>query len=218
MNILVSYITNLIPKLIVLPFLILSLCVHEFAHGYVAYKLGDNTAKNMGRLTLNPLAHLDVVGTISMIFFSFGWAKSVPVNPYYFKNPKRGMAITALAGPVSNFLMAFIGTVAYVLYWRFTKTYSSQIIYAFLYFIQVNLVLMAFNLIPFPPLDGSKFVYAILSDKAYFKLMQYERYGMVAIIFLSYFGFFSNYLSNAVTSVSVGMINFVIKIFSLIGV
>ncbi len=210
--------TNLIPKLIVLPFLIFSLSMHEFAHGYVAYKLGDRTAKNMGRLTLNPLAHLDFVGTLAMIFFSFGWAKAVPVNPYYFKNPKRGMALTALAGPVSNLLMAFIGTVAYVLYWRFTKVYSTHVVYAFLYFIQVNLVLMAFNLIPFPPLDGSKLVYAVLSDKAYFKLMQYERFGMVALIFLSYFGFFSNYLANAVSSVSSTMINFVLKIFSLIGV
>ena len=218
MNVIGNYLTNLIPKLIVLPFLIFSLSMHEFAHGYVAYKLGDRTAKNMGRLTLNPLAHLDFVGTLAMIFFSFGWAKAVPVNPYYFKNPKRGMAITALAGPVSNLLMAFIGTVAYVLYWRFTKVYSTHVVYAFLYFIQVNLVLMAFNLIPFPPLDGSKLVYAVLSDKAYFKLMQYERFGMIALILLSYFGFFSNYLANAVSSVSSTMINFVLKIFSLIGV
>ncbi len=218
MNIFINYLSNLTPKLIVLPFLIFSLSVHEFAHGFVAYKLGDHTAKNMGRLTLNPLAHLDPVGTVAMIFFSFGWAKSVPVNPYYFKNPKRGMAITALAGPVSNFLMAFIGTVAYVLYWRFANVYSAQVVYAFSYFIQVNLVLMAFNLIPFPPLDGSKLVYAVLSDKAYFKLMQYERFGTLAIILLSYLGFFSNYLSNAVSSVSSAMINFIIKILSLIGV
>lgn len=218
MNVIGNYLTNLIPKLIVLPFLIFSLSMHEFAHGYVAYKLGDRSAKNMGRLTLNPLAHLDFVGTLAMVFFSFGWAKAVPVNPYYFKNPKRGMAITALAGPLSNLFMAFIGTVAYVLYWRFTKVYSTNVVNAFLYFIQVNLVLMAFNLIPFPPLDGSKLVYAVLSDKAYFKLMQYERFGMIALILLSYFGFFSNYLSNAVSSVSSTMINFVLKIFSLIGV
>ena len=218
MNMFTSYLSNLTPKLMVLPFLLFSLTVHEAAHGYVAYKLGDRTAKNMGRLTLNPMAHLDVVGTIAMLLFSFGWAKSVPVNPYYFKNPKRGMALTALAGPVSNFIMAFAGVIAYVLYWRFSTVQSLQVVYAFSYFIQVNLILMAFNLIPFPPLDGSKLVYAVFSDKVYFKLMQYERFGILALMLLSYAGFFSKYLSNAVSEVSFAMISFVLKIFSLIGV
>lgn len=211
-------INNLMPKLMAFPFLIISLSFHEWAHGFAAYKLGDNTAKNMGRLTLNPLAHLDPIGTLALLIASFGWAKPVPINPFYFKNPKRGMAITAIAGPLSNLIMAFVGVVVYVVSMTFFYPLPYTAIYAMTYFIQINLVLMAFNLIPFPPLDGSKLVFSVLSDKAYFKLMQYERFGILALILLSYLGFFSNYIYNAVNSVLNVMVQFVFKIMMLLGV
>ena len=142
----------------------------------------------------------------------------MPINPFYFKNPKRGMAITAAAGPLSNFLMAIVGIMLYVISWHLFYPLPQTAVYAFSYFIQINLVLMAFNLIPFPPLDGSKFVFSVLSDKAYFKLMQYERFGMLLLIILSYLGFFSNYISNAVGSLSSTLIGFADRLITLLGV
>lgn len=147
-------------------FLILPL--HEYAHGLIAYKLGDPTAKQSGRLTLNPLASIDKVGTLGLLLFGIGWAKPVPVNPRYFRNPKRDMALTALAGPVSNILAGFVGTVVYyfLLCLPFIPVQVLSVLSVFFYYyISINLMLAVFNLLPAPPLDGSRLVAAFLPNR-----------------------------------------------------
>lgn len=163
--------------------------IHELAHGIVANKLGDNTAKNQGRLTLNPFAHLNPIGAIMIFVFGIGYANPVPINPNRFKNPKRDMALTAFAGPVSNILMAFISVFVYTgvntLLPYNTVTYA--IGYFFYFAAMVNVTLAVFNLLPIPPLDGAKVLGAVLPEDKYFKYMQYERYimlGLFALLFL----------------------------------
>ncbi len=178
--------------ILILAFCVLfSLSVHEFSHGFAAYAVGDKTAKYSGRLSLNPLAHLDPFGAICLFLFGFGWAKPVPVNPWNFKNKKGGMILTALAGPFSNFLLAFIAMVIYTLLGglRFSSasfgfTLASVFYELAYYMIMINLGLGLFNLIPIPPLDGSKVLTAILPERTYFKLMDYERYGFIILIIL----------------------------------
>ncbi len=182
--------------------LIISLCarvfiifcvlpIHEFAHGYVANKLGDPTARLKGRLTLNPLAHIDPLGALMIILVGFGYAKAVPVNMRNFKPSKRKayMALTALAGPVSNIIMAFIFMFLSCLV-NYKLAISELILYIGLFFsyaAMVNISLAVFNMIPIPPLDGSRILSAVLPDRTYYKLMQYERYivlGVFALIML----------------------------------
>ncbi|MDY5230822.1 MAG: site-2 protease family protein [Eubacteriales bacterium] len=178
--------------ILILAFCVLfSLSVHEFSHGFAAYAVGDKTAKYSGRLSLNPLAHLDPFGAICLFLFGFGWAEPVPVNPWNFKNKKGGMILTALAGPFSNFLLAFIAMVIYTLLGglRFSSasfgfTLASVFYELAYYMIMINLGLGLFNLIPIPPLDGSKVLTAILPERTYFKLMDYERYGFIILIIL----------------------------------
>ncbi|MGN1420641.1 MAG: site-2 protease family protein [Eubacterium sp.] len=164
--------------------------IHELAHGFVAYKLGDNTAKNQGRLTFNPFAHLNPIGTLMIFLFGIGYANPVPVNPNNFKNPKNGMAITALAGPASNLLMGFLSVFVYYALASFYN--GSTVMYAVMYFFyfaaSVNVTLAVFNLLPIPPLDGAKILGAVLPDKTYFKYMQYERYIMIALFVLLFIG------------------------------
>lgn len=178
-QIIFEFLASLFVVLVLLP-------VHEMAHAFTAYKLGDNTAKYQGRLTLNPLAHIDYLGAALIILVGFGWANPVPVNARNFKNPKSGMAITALAGPVSNILVAFVLLLLnYLLIAIFGL--SQVMIYATIflnYAAQVNVYLAVFNLIPIPPLDGSRILTAVLPDRQYYKLMQYERYFFLIIILL----------------------------------
>lgn len=185
---------SLISLLLSLPCVILALTVHECAHGYAAYKLGDPTARNFGRLTLNPLKHLDVFGTLCMLVAGFGWAKPVPINVRYFKNYKRDMAITAAAGPLSNFIMGAAGSVISALFMRFiapiipmTETSANLIFVIFLFlqtFSVLNFMLCFFNLIPLPPFDGSRILFVFLPDKYYFGIMKYERYIMIGFLIL----------------------------------
>lgn len=186
-----------------LPIIFLAITVHECAHGYVAYLLGDRTAKMYGRLSLNPMHHMDLMGAICMLLFGFGWAKPVPVNPQYFKNPKGGMSLVGLAGPVSNFLMAIIFTILFGLLSLLGWNKDSFIIefFGYLFFVGVtlNIGLGIFNLIPFPPLDGSKILAFFLPNRWYYKLMEYERYAMPILMLLLFvgvldvpFGFLSN--------------------------
>ncbi|MEE0265511.1 MAG: site-2 protease family protein [Acutalibacteraceae bacterium] len=179
----------------VIVFLVMPL--HEFAHGFIAYKLGDKTAKNMGRLKFSPAAHIDPVGALMILLVGFGWAKPVPVNPRYFKNPKVGMALTALAGPVSNLLAALVGglfvngSVALVYNVALSDvmfTVVDLLFTFFSYFLAVNISLAVFNLIPIPPLDGSKILFAFLPDKLVYKAYQYERHFNTILIFLIAFG------------------------------
>lgn len=161
--------------------------VHEFAHAWAANKLGDRTAEYQGRLTLNPVAHLDLFGSLSMLLLGFGWAKPVPVNPNNFRNVsyKKGMAITSLAGPLSNILMAYISLIVMkILFYTGVISSFGHVETIISYMILINLVLAVFNLLPIPPLDGSKILAIVLPDRHYYKLMQYERYFFFVLIAL----------------------------------
>ncbi len=165
--------------------------IHEFAHALIAHKLGDDTAKLSGRLTINPLAHIDPIGALMIMLVGFGYLKPVPVNPRNFKNPKGGMALTALAGPVSNLIMAFIFTLFYCAVFRFSNVVSGTMAYSvayfFMYAAQVNISLAVFNFIPVPPLDGSRIISVIIPEKYYFGIMKYERYivlGVMALVLI----------------------------------
>ncbi len=166
--------------------------IHEYAHARMAYALGDDTASLKGRMTLNPLAHVDWVGAACIMLIGFGWAKPVPVNPYNFKNrahKKRGMALTALAGPLSNLIVAFIGIIILrllysfsgVVIWEYTKGMILQ--YAFVWFTVINISLAVFNLIPVPPLDGSKIMAAFIPDRILYKISEFmNKYGFIITI------------------------------------
>tara|TARA_B110000438_G_C15750886_1_gene622900 strand:- start:621 stop:1259 length:639 start_codon:yes stop_codon:yes gene_type:complete len=142
--------------IILLPILIFSLCFHEFAHGYIAYKLGDNTASNQGRLTLNPLNHLDPIGSLMILFVGFGWAKPVPVNPVNFIDPRKDMMKVAFAGPASNLLLAFIGGSSMRFINYFNINLNESMLLVFYFFVFINISLAIFNLLPISPLDGSQ--------------------------------------------------------------
>ena len=181
---------------------LLSLSIHELCHGLVAYWMGDKTAKYSGRLSLNPLHHLDPFGAICLFLFGFGWAKPVPVNPWNFNNKKGGMVLTALGGPISNFLLAFLAQigVAVLSNMRFASDASfsfqlANVCYMICYYmVMLNLGLGIFNLIPIPPLDGSKVLNAVLPARMYFKIMEYERFGFIALIILINLPFFNRFL------------------------
>ena len=170
----------------------LTLPIHEFAHGYAAVKLGDPTPRYQGRLSLNPFAHIDYVGALCIILFGFGWAKPVQVNSYNFKNPKRDMAITALAGPLSNVVVAFLGLLlangVALIYNATGAVIAFYIFYFFYYIAQINVSLAVFNLIPIPPLDGSRLLSALLPNKYYYTLMRYERYFFIVLLVLLWVG------------------------------
>jgi Zn-dependent protease len=169
--------------------MLISLPVHEFSHAFAAYKLGDDTAKKMGRLTLNPIKHLDPMGAILMIFTGFGWAKPVPINPNNFKNRKTGFALSALAGPVSNLILAYLSIVIL----RALSLSPTRIPGLFLFYLAIlNIGLGVFNLLPFPPLDGSRIFSLILPEKQYFKIMKYEGVFFLALFILMQFSFFDS--------------------------
>lgn len=200
-----------------IPAILIAVSLHEFAHGYVSYKLGDPTPKATGRLSLNPLAHLDPMGTICLLFFHFGWAKPVQVNPYYYKDKKRGMALVGLAGPMMNFLIALICAFAIEVILKVTGGYGGDVIVfifkLFNYTYIINIGLGVFNLIPFPPLDGAKIIGALLPEEKYFKFMKYERYGQLIIFALLMFNFLDGPLMIArrgIDEIIWGIVNLVI--------
>ena len=200
-----------------IPAVLLSLSFHEFSHGYVAFKLGDPTAKQAGRLTLNPLAHIDPLGTLCMLIFRFGWAKPVPVNVMYFKDRKKGMAITAAAGPISNLLLAFLCLLLFVpvlVYagWTAVGSYAANFLYIM---VMINVGLAVFNLLPISPLEGSKILYAVLPNKIYFSIMRYERYFQPVLFLLLWTGLLSRPISFLRDAVISGMEFLVSPIFSL---
>ena len=181
-----------------LPIFMLALSLHEYAHGLVANKLGDPTAKSLGRLTLNPIKHIDLFGFISMLVFGFGWAKPVPINTRYFKKPKRDMAISAAAGPLSNLLLAFLFAVLLRIELTVAPSFvNSEFTYQIYYWlntflvlgVRLNVTLAVFNLIPVPPFDGSRIFLVLLPTETYFKIMRYEKYLYIILMVALLLGF-----------------------------
>ncbi len=192
--------------------ILLCLVVHEVCHGLAAYRLGDPTAKQNHRLSLNPIRHLDIFGLLMMMVVGFGWAKPVPVDPRYFRKPKQGMAITALAGPVSNFVLAYLAAVilnglAGAAAVRGETAGLIAVMRFFYLLVLLNIGLGIFNLIPFPPLDGSKVLAMFLPDRAYIRWMQLERYGMLVLMAVLWLGVLDTFLYTARTAVMNGMLS-----------
>lgn len=231
---------QLVAILLSIPGVFLALAVHECAHGYVSFRLGDPTAKNLGRLTLNPIKHIDPIGLICMIFFRFGWAKPVPVNSRYYKKPRRDIALVAAAGPISNILMCIAAVllihilylfysfsanaVPFYLMWygaltvspAFEMDLAAKIVLLLFIFLQqfalLNVSLAVFNLVPIPPLDGSKIVYMLLPTRAYFKIVRYENVIRIVFFALLLFGALDGFLGSA----SLWLLNWIIYLVELI--
>ena len=225
----------LISILLTIPGVLLALSVHECAHGWMSYKLGDPTARNFGRLTLNPIKHIDPMGLLCMIFAGFGWAKPVPVNARYYKKPRRDMALVAAAGPISNLIMSVIGLLlVFIIYFIYQSVSADPIHFNFLFlsahvgiapqtdnmsikimyllflllvrFARLNIGLAVFNLIPIPPLDGSRIAFIFLPPKFYFGVMRYERYIQIAMFALLFLGAFDGILADLSYYLLVGIL------------
>lgn len=199
---------SLIISLVALP-------IHEYAHGYAAYRMGDNTAYRQGRLTLNPLVHIDPLGTLALVLFGFGWAKPVQINPLNFENPKKGMMLSALAGPLSNVGLAFISMIFYKLsyipvYMGMSGAFIMTIQTFLLYMISINITLAVFNFIPIPPFDGSRIATYFLPQRIYFKIMQYENIIFIGLLVILWLGFLDGPISFVSTSVT-GILDFITR-------
>lgn len=174
--------SNILNILAMLLPILFSLSVHEYSHGYIAWRFGDNTAKSMGRLTLNPLSHIDPIGMLMLFVVGMGWAKPVPINIHAFRHPKRDLALSAAAGPASNFLMAAMTGLLFRIFPGLIPLSGDTGILLFLklnlfYFLLINVGLGIFNLIPIPPLDGSKILRGFLPDNKTYIIDYLERYG-----------------------------------------
>ena len=224
---------EIISLLLMIPGVLLTLAVHECAHGWMSYQLGDPTARNFGRLTLNPIKHIDPIGFLCMVFFRFGWSKPVPVNARYYKNPRRDMALVAAAGPLSNVIMMvaalFLVYLSYFIYavsakdaysfgyfwylWQgaegflFPEAVGAKLMFLWFTFLMnlaiLNASLAVFNLLPIPPLDGSRIAFIFLPVKFYFGIMRYERYIQIAMFALLWIGVFDEILID----VTYGLLN-----------
>lgn len=191
-DLLVQFMARIFVMFCVLP-------IHEFAHAFVANKLGDQTARLSGRLTLNPFSHLDLFGSLLILIAGFGYAKPVPVNPRNFKNPKGGMALTAVAGPLSNLIMGFLFCLCYCAVFKFANVQEGSFYYALAYFFMysctVNITLAVFNFIPIPPLDGSRLLQLFVPDRLLFKYARYERYLVYAVLVIVLLGWLDTPIS-----------------------
>lgn len=208
--------SRLIDFIITIPILIFSLTLHEIAHGLAAMAMGDKTARASGRLSFNPIKHIDWFGFVLLLVAGVGWAKPVPVNMFRFKDPKKGMAITALAGPLTNILLVFVSLIFLCL--GLVYGFNPYVMSALRTMVYYNAVIAMFNFLPIPPLDGSKIFFAFLPDKYYYKLMFYERYGMILILALSYTNMTSRIISVGVNNLISKLSQVVINLFTLLGV
>lgn len=217
-----DFTSALVEILVVLLVVFVILPFHEWAHAFTALKLGDTSVKYRGRLTLNPLAHIDPFGALSLLLFGFGWAKPVPIDTRNFKRPKLYMAITAIMGPLANVVAALAGGLILSALWKFAPDLAVQYIYGiksfgfylflFLaYYIQINCYLAVFNLLPIPPLDGSKILFMFLPDKWLNKIYQYQTYiSMIFIVLI-----FSNVLDRPLDFLGGGLIRGVLWLTGL---
>jgi len=202
----------LIDVLLSIPIILLSLSVHESVHAIAANALGDPTARNLGRITLNPVKHFDLYGFLCMLVFGFGWAKPVPINTRYMKNGKWGFVVSALAGPFSNFLLAFVMAIVYVIafiimsHLAVAVAVSGTVFNLILRFFEIgifmNVSLAVFNMLPVPPLDGSRLLTALIPRRWAMFVFKYEQIFMMALLALLYFGAFSGILSTATGAVA----------------
>ncbi len=222
---------ELISKLMSIPTILIAITFHEYAHGRVANKLGDPTAKALGRLSLNPIKHLDPLGALCMLMFGYGWAKPVPINTRYFKKPKRDMALTALAGPLTNIALGFVGMLLFAIVaklFSFAPTEGAWADFQFMtllflqYFYTLNIAFAVFNMLPIPPFDGSRVLFSFLPPKYYFGIMRYERQIMLGFFILliagswvpqlniisTVLGFFTNIITKGMAFV-IGLIPFI---------
>lgn len=206
--------------IIIIPAVLIALMFHEVAHGLVAYWMGDDTAKKAGRLTLNPLDHLDPIGTLCMVIFGFGWAKPVPVNPFRFKHHKAGMTVTALAGPIANFLLSFVLLLFYGIF--MTIAPDNRILAAVAEFFfrtaTLSIGLGVFNLIPIPPLDGSRVLQALLPNKLYYKFFNYQAYFQIGLMVLLFFGALDGVIFRLQSGMMVAMFRGVSSLLGLFGI
>lgn len=209
-----TFMEKLLRVLILVFCVFLSLSVHEMSHGIGAYLMGDKTAKYDGRISMNPLRHLDPFGALCLFVFGFGWAKPVMVNPYNFKNKKAGMVLTSVAGPLSNFIFAFIALVGMTVIYRVGITNDIAMVCFIIcsYLVSLNIGLGVFNLIPIPPLDGSKILNAILPQRIYFKIMEYERYGFIILLILLNTPIFDRFLGG-VSGAIISFYEMIINLF-----
>lgn len=200
--------------IILVPVILFSLTIHEYAHALVAYRLGDDTAKRQGRLSLNPLVHLDVLGTLLLFIVHFGWAKPVPVDPRNFRNPKKDMLMVALAGPVSNILTAIAAAVILkAVFENFTAIPPGSgvdvAVQMLVWFMYIGIVLAVFNMIPVPPLDGSRVLYGLLPDSLAYRYARFETYGIfILFAFFLFGGKFLGYLIRVPVVIFIEMCNF----------
>ena len=212
-DVLYYYVVRALAALIIIPF-------HEAAHALVSWLLGDPTAKNAGRLSMNPLHHFDPLGTLCMLVGGVGWARPVGIDPRRFRNPQVGMAVSAAAGPAANFLLGFVCTILYKVIWYASVGQAPQLVMDFLwYMITMNISLGVFNLIPVPPFDGSRIALLFLPRSLYFRVMRYERYIMAAVLILVLLGVLNtplNFFVNAVYRAFFGATRFVEAAFGLL--
>lgn len=203
-----NYLNTVVEALLtrIIPLLI-TMTMHEIAHGYMALAMGDDTAKNAGRLTLNPFKHLDPMGTVCMVFFRFGWAKAVPINIEKFKNKKLGMFLVSIAGVGMNIIMSIVAMVVYILLGG--KNYGLSVFLSS--FIIYNVYFAIFNLLPFPPLDGSKIIASFLPEDKIYKFLNYERYFYIVLVILIFTGAVDKVLANIANGFISGVLNLIIR-------
>jgi len=211
-----SYLMELLYRL---PAILVAIAFHEWAHAYAAYKRGDPTAYNLGRMSLNPFDHLDITGFIMLVVFRFGWAKPVPINTRNFSSPRKDEIIVSLAGVVTNLILAFISMGLFFLLVYGFNYYNDALVTIIYYFYFINMGLCVFNLLPIPPLDGYRVAACLLSRKIGYRTFEFlERYGFAILVVLLLTGTLSSIMSGIISAVMSGMLSIYSRLFSLFGV